>query len=61
LRRKQRGEPIRDAFGGDVYPGDPRYELFWLYAMKPYYILFGIVGLLVLIFLCIVAGPLLGF
>jgi len=61
LRRKWRGEPVRDAFGGDVYPGDPRYELFWLYALKPYYILFGIVGLLFLIFLCVMVRALPGF
>jgi hypothetical protein len=61
LRRKRRGEPVRDAVGGRAYPGDPRYELFWFYALKPYYILFGIIGLLLLMILFLVAQKFLGF
>jgi hypothetical protein len=54
LRRKRRGEPIQDPFQEDVYPGDPRYELFWFYVMKPYYIFFGIIGLLFAVFLSVI-------
>jgi hypothetical protein len=55
LRRKRRGEPIRDSLGGEVYPDDPRYNWMWSIAMKPYYIFFGIIGLLFAVFLWVVA------
>jgi hypothetical protein len=55
LRRKRRGEPVRDPLGTEVYPDDPQYNWLWSIAMRPYYIFFGIIGLLFAVFLWLVA------
>lgn len=55
LRRKRRGEPLRDVLGREVYPGDPAYNWMWSVAMRLYYIFFGIIGLLCLVVLGLAA------